>query len=226
MLIRKHFPQTHILVRGDGHFSGQEMMRMIAAMPNTNFIFGLPGNVKLQALSEPTKQRACALWADVQTRDVVPDAVRLYDEFTYTADSWSKAWRVLLKAGVMALGENPRFVVTSLNGLDAGSLYEELYCTRGQAKNFIKHRKCDLASNRTSCTSFLAKHGLVLVAGILIAVVERNDQPWCWLTLLSPYAVRRRLAQQTCSAPSPSRPPCARTDQARSSGKASLCRCG
>lgn len=154
MLIRKHFPQTHILVRGDGHFSGPEMMQMIDAMPNTDFIFGLPGNVKLQALAEPTKQRACALWAEVQIQDVVPDAVRLYHEFTYAAGSWSKAWRVLLKAGVMALGENPRVVVTSLGGLDAGSLYEELYCA-GRAENFIKHLKCDLASDRTSCMTFL-----------------------------------------------------------------------
>jgi hypothetical protein len=154
--IRRHFPDTHILVRGDGHFSGPEMMQMIDAMPNTDFILGLAGNVKLQALAEPTKQRACSLWADVQTQDVVPEAVRLFDEFTYAARSWSKAWRVLLKAEVMALGENPRFVVTSLIGLDAGMLYEDIYCARGQAENFIKHLKNDLAADRTSCTSFLA----------------------------------------------------------------------
>lgn len=154
--IRRHFPDTHILVRGDGHFGRPELMQMIDAMPNIDFIFGLPGNVKLQALAEETKQRACALWVAVQTGDVVPDAVRLYDEFPYAAGSWEKPWRVLLKAEVMALGENPRFVVTSLGGLDAGMLYEEVYCARGQSENFIKHLKTDLASDRTSCTSFLA----------------------------------------------------------------------
>lgn len=155
-LIRRQFPDTHILVRGDGHFSGPEMMSMIDAMSNTDFIFGLPGNKRLQVLAEPAKQRACQLWADVQTQDVVPDAVRLFDEFDYAAGSWSRTWRVLLKAEVMALGENPRFVVTSLPGLDAGMLYEEIYCARGQAENFIKHLKTDLAADRTSCTSFLA----------------------------------------------------------------------
>jgi len=155
-LIRRHFPDTHILVRGDGHFSGPELMQMIDAMPNTDFILGLPGNVKLQALAEPTKQRACDLWASVQTQDVVPEAVRLFDEFPYAARSWPKAWRVLLKAEVMAEGENPRFVVTSLLGLDADTLYEEIYCARGQAENFIKHLKTDLAADRTSCTSFIA----------------------------------------------------------------------
>ncbi|NHZ92628.1 IS1380 family transposase, partial [Massilia sp. CCM 8733] len=67
-----------------------------------------------------------------------------------------KAWRVLLKAEVMALGENTRFIVTSLPGLDAGMLYEDIYCARGQAENYIKHLKDDLAADRTSCTSFLA----------------------------------------------------------------------
>ena len=63
---------------------------------------------------------------------------------------------MLLKAEVMALGENPRFVVTSLGGLDAGMLYEDVYCARGQSENFIKHLKNELASDRISCTSFLA----------------------------------------------------------------------
>ena len=155
-LIRRHFPHTHILVRGDGHFSGPEMQNMIDMMPNVDFIFGLPGNAKLQALAEPAKLRACERWASVQTQDVVPEAVRLFDEFPYAAGSWPKAWRVLLKAEVMAQGENPRFVVTSLVGLDAGMLYEDVYCARGQAENFIKHLKSDLASDRTSCTRFIA----------------------------------------------------------------------
>jgi hypothetical protein len=155
-LIRKRFPQTHILVRGDGHFSGPEMMQMIAKMPNTDFIFGLAGNTKLQALAERTKQRACALWAEVQTAEVVPEAVRVFHEFSYAAGSWPQAWRVIVKAEVMALGENPRFIVTSLASDEAGMLYEDLYCARGQTENFIKHLKCDLASDRTSCTTFLA----------------------------------------------------------------------
>lgn len=154
--IRRRFPDTHILVRGDGHFSAPELMQMIADMPNMDFIFGFPGNVKLQALAEPTKQRACELWASMQTQDVVPESVRLFDEFPYAARSWPKPWRVLLKAEVMAQGENPRFVVTSLVGLDAGTLYEDIYCARGQAENFIKHLKSDLSADRTSCTSFFA----------------------------------------------------------------------
>ncbi len=154
--IRKHFPDTHILVRGDGHFSTPELMAMIDAMDNTDFIFGLPSNAVINRLAEPAAQRACALWAKVQTQEVVPDAVRLYEEFRYAAATWHKPLRVVQKAEIMGLGENPRFVVTSLEAPEPVRVYEELYCGRGQAENWIKHLKADLGSDRTSCTTFLA----------------------------------------------------------------------
>ncbi len=69
--IRERFPDTQILVRGDGHFSTPELMAMIDAMPHTDFIFGLPSNAVINRLAEPAMQRACALWANVQTQDGV-----------------------------------------------------------------------------------------------------------------------------------------------------------
>jgi hypothetical protein len=151
-LIRRRFPDTHILVRGDGHFSGPELMGLIDAMPNIDFVFGFSSNPKLLKLAEATWLRACDLWVSAQTQDVVPEAVGLFDEFDYRAGSRPRAWRVLLKAEVMALGENSRFIVTPLPGLDTGTLYENIYCARGQAENYIKHLKDDLAADR----SFLA----------------------------------------------------------------------
>jgi hypothetical protein len=135
--IREHFPDTHILVRGDGHFSTPGLMAIIDAMPNTDFIFGLASNAAINRLAESAKQRACSLWAQVQAFDMVPDSVRVYDEFHYAAGSWKKPWRVVEKAEVMALGENPRFVVTSLEAPLPECVYEELYCARGQAENLI-----------------------------------------------------------------------------------------
>src|SRR5205809_4174725 len=49
-----------------------------------------------------------------------------------------------------------RFVVTSIEAPTPQRIYEELYCGRGQAENLIKQLKSDLASDRTSCTTFLA----------------------------------------------------------------------
>lgn len=154
-LIRRHFPNTRILVRGDGHFSNPELMRLIDEMPNTDFLFGLAGNSVLNRLAEPALRQSRALYAQRQAFGGCAP-IRLFDEFDYGAGSWHRPFRVVLKAEVMALGDNPRFVVTSLRLPDPQAVYADLYCARGQAENFIKHVKCDLAADRTSCTTFLA----------------------------------------------------------------------
>jgi hypothetical protein len=64
----------------------------------------------------------------------------------------------VLKAEVMALGDNPRFVVTSLELPSPESLYRDLYCARGQDENWINMIKNALASDRTSDHRFLANH--------------------------------------------------------------------
>lgn len=154
-LIRQRFPDTPILVRGDGHFSNPELMRLIEDMPNTDFLFGLAGNPVLHRLAEPALRQARALFAQRQAFGE-SSPIRLYEEFHYAAGSWHQPHRVILKAEVMALGDNPRFVVTSLRLPEPQAVYADLYCARGQTENFIKQVKCDLASDRTSCTTFLA----------------------------------------------------------------------
>ena len=49
-------------------------------------------------------------------------------------------------------GFDARHIVTTLEG-SAEHLYETVYCARGQAENFIKLHKTQLASDRTSCRS-------------------------------------------------------------------------
>jgi len=137
-LIRQHFPDTHILVRGDGHFSNPKLMQLIDVMPNTDFIFGLGGNANLLRSAEPALKQARALYAQRQAFGENA-SIRLYEWFEYAAGSWDKSHRVILKAEVMALGDNPRFVVTSMNLPDPHTIYTELYCARGNAENFIKY---------------------------------------------------------------------------------------
>ena len=51
-----------------------------------------------------------------------------------------------------AKGANPRFVVTSLKAAraDARTLYEQMYCARGEMENRIKECQLDLFADRTS----------------------------------------------------------------------------
>src|SRR5206468_12148029 len=96
--------------------------------------------------------------------DSPPDSSRVYEEFSYAAASWSQPWRLIVKAEVMAAGDNPRFVITSLEAPTPQRVYEELYCARGNCENDIKAVKCDLHSDRTSATTFLANALRILLS--------------------------------------------------------------
>jgi hypothetical protein len=81
-------------------------------------------------------------------------SARLFRQFRYRTlkKSWSKKRRVVGKAECLDKGKNPRFVVTSLTGIEPRSLYEEFYCARGEMENRIKEQQLDLFADRTSTT--------------------------------------------------------------------------
>lgn len=167
--LRRQWPQTHILVRGDSHFATPEVIDVIAHRRLSDFVFGLAGNAVLLRHAAPVLEEARRLQpqrtATAQAYGQrLPASSRLYEEFSYAASSWSRPWRVVLKAEVMAAGDNPRFVVTSLAAPPPQMLYEDLYCARGNCENDIKAVKCDLHSDRTSATTFLANSMRLLLA--------------------------------------------------------------
>lgn len=109
-LLRHAWPETHIVLRGDGHFANPELMALRESDPNLDFIFGLAGNKVLSPEAKPVLDRARALHQTRcanarRTGEAEPAATRLYEDVGYQAGSWAKAWRVVLKAEVMALGE-------------------------------------------------------------------------------------------------------------------------
>ena len=82
-----------------------------------------------------------------------------YKDFTYqTRKSWSRVRRVVGKAEHLAKGPNSRFVVTSLlkKEYDGRSLYEKLYCGRGDMENRIKEQQLMLFADRTSAEDMRA----------------------------------------------------------------------
>lgn len=167
--LRRHWPRTPILVRGDSHFATPEVIEVLAHRHRIDFVFGLAGNPVLLRQAAPVMQEARRLYqqriALAQAHHThPPTSTRLYAEFAYAAASWAQPWRVILKAEVMAAGDNPRFVVTSLVAPTPQRVYEEIYCARGNCENDIKAVKCDLHSDRTSATTFLANAMRLLLA--------------------------------------------------------------
>ena len=66
--------------------------------------------------------------------------------------------RVIAKAEHLAKGSNPRFVVTSMpaDEIDARTLYEDVYCARGEVENRIKEQQLDLFADRRSAATMRA----------------------------------------------------------------------
>jgi hypothetical protein len=96
---------------------------------------------------------------------------RQFEWIDYAAATWDRERRVIAKAEYTDKGENPRFVVTSLEG-DAQQLYDEVYCARGEMENRIKEQQRGLFSDRTSCHKWWANQFRVLLSAAAYVLME------------------------------------------------------
>jgi hypothetical protein len=155
--IRARWPRVDILIRGDSHYGRPEAMAW-CERNRVGYIFGLAGNKALL--------RRVALEAEQAALDRLEAPAgaktRRYSEFQYGAKSWKAERRVIARVEASAFGVDSRFIVTNLKGLPK-SLYEKVYCARGQAENLIKAHKLHLASDRTSCTKATANQFRLLI---------------------------------------------------------------
>lgn len=61
-------------------------------------------------------------------------------------------------------------MVTSLNG-DPQTLYDEIYCARGDMENRIKEHQLDLYADRTSAHQWWANQMRLLIAALAYALI-------------------------------------------------------
>ena len=149
--IRKQWPKTQIIVRGDSHFASKDLMDWCdTSAQRVGYITGLSGNSKLKSLAEVTIKSAEREFKQYGK------PIKRYHSFMYKAESWASKKKVVVKVEVSALGTNIRYIVTNLTQFRARGLYEKGYCARGAAELRIKEHKLYLKSDRASCTSFKA----------------------------------------------------------------------
>ncbi len=144
--IRERWPDVSIVFRGDSGFA-REAIFAWCEEHGVDYVTGIARNPRLEGLLEPAIERAEEECAETG------EPARLFEELRYrTLDTWSRSRRVVGKAEITRHGPNPRFVVTSfpLDQVDGQTLYEELYCARGDMENRIKEQQLDLFSTRTS----------------------------------------------------------------------------
>lgn len=143
--IRRHWPKVKILVRGDSHYCGPQVLDLLE-MLSCDYILGLAVNERLAAKAAPWKAQAAAR----RSRHIWAPAVRRFHRLQYAADSWSRKRLVIARVEATALGTDVRFVVTNLAGRGK-HLYEKVYCARGNAENLIKDFKRHTRADKTAC---------------------------------------------------------------------------
>jgi hypothetical protein len=166
--IRARWPRVKILLRADSGFAREELMVWCEAN-GVDYVFGLARNERLvDAIADDLVVAA----ADSLTRGA--PARRFADFFWRTLDSWSRERRVVAKAEYLPKGANPRFVVTSLpaTAMDARTLYEDVYCARGEVENRIKEQQLDLFADRTSATTMRANQLRLWFASFAYVLLE------------------------------------------------------
>jgi hypothetical protein len=166
--LREAWPTVQILVRGDSGFCREHLMRWCEES-NVDFLFGLAKNPRLKRILGAEMHQA------KQQFEATNEPSRVFKEFTYkTRKTWSRERRVVGKAEHLGKGENPRFVVTSLSAeaFDAQTLYEQVYCARGNMENRIKEKKLFLFADRVSCQTMRANQVRMCLSTVAYIVMR------------------------------------------------------
>ncbi len=162
-MIRRVWPTTRILVRGDGHYGGRKLWLGASTMrsttssdcPATRFSSG--SSMKPQTISAPAARssgsRCCAAMLRPATRRS-PGS---------------------LSVASAPASRQPRWASISASSSPISTMARpSTYCARGQAENLIKMHKSQLASDRTSCRSPTANQ---------VRLVLHTAACWLMLTL-------------------------------------------
>jgi hypothetical protein len=174
--IRRRWPRVKVVLRADSGFARDALMAWCEAN-RVDYVFGLARNSRL--LDELAIDLA---WAEAECQATGQPVRRLTlrvhcvrkDFFYATRDTWSRRRRVIGKAEHLPKGANPRFVVTSLKrkDIDARTLYEKVYCARGDMENRIKEQQLDLFADRTSTATMRANQLRLWFSSFAYVLIE------------------------------------------------------
>jgi len=161
--IRQAWPNIRIVYRGDSGFCRWKAMRWCDSN-NVGYILGLAKNNRLNALAEPLRTEARSRFEETGHKQ------KFFGEVLYSAKSWDRERRVIVKAEHLEKGANPRYVVTNVEG-DPAEVYRR-YCARGEMENRIKEQQLYLFADRTSCSKWLPNQLRLLLSGLAYTLLN------------------------------------------------------
>ena len=137
--LRRHWPNTRIVWRGDSHYGRVEAMEW-AENNGVDYIFGLAGNTTLDALVAETAD-------NLRFHHAKSSRLRTYASFTHQAGSWTRPRKVVARLECSLqpdVGDSTstgmrqevdiRYVVTSIYGAAAAPLRGCLLPSAGRWK--------------------------------------------------------------------------------------------
>jgi hypothetical protein len=197
--IRSRWPDVKIILRGDGGYAIEPLMRW-CDKNDVGYIFGLPKNKIL------VQEIACEMTRARIQQSHLGGKQACFKWFRYrTSRTWDRHRWVVGKAEYTGKGANPRFVVTNLpsdEGIvdatfhrplidgkrqprqlkepgircsvarDPEGFYRKMYCMRGEMENRIKEQQLCLFADRTSCTQFMANQFRLMLSSLAYVLVD------------------------------------------------------
>ena len=162
--LRQVWPTVRIVFRGDSGFCRHRILRW-CERHGIGYIVGLARNGYLQRLIEDD-------FSQVEKRfKRTNEKQRHFIDLHYGAKSWGRRRAVIAKLEMTAQGRNPRFIVTNLNG-EAKTLYDRVYCARGDMENRIKEQQLGLFADRTSAHHWWANQFRLLLSSLAYVLME------------------------------------------------------
>ena len=146
--IRRHWPHVKILLRGDSHYCSEPALALLERM-RCNYIIGFAINSKLLEIATPWRAQC-----DMRRSRMKP-TVRRFHQLPYKAREWSRSRKLVARVEATDMGTDARFIVTNLEGRGK-TLYEKVFCARGNAENLIKDMKRWTRSDKTACSRWEA----------------------------------------------------------------------
>jgi len=191
--IRSRWPDVHILIRGDSGYCRDALMDWCEGTERVDFLIGMARNSRLLRRIESELEEVRVLSRATE------EPVRKFAELRYrTRESWSRERRVVAKAEHIIGKSNPRFVVTSLSieDMDAKTLYEKVYCARGDMENRIKEQQLGLFADRASAHTLRANQvrlWLSSFAYVLVSTFRRTALHGTTMARAQAWTLRARL---------------------------------
>lgn len=196
--IRRRWPKTKIILRGDSAYSNERLMRW-CDKNDVGYVFGFQKNNIL------LREIACEMTrAHVENKAREVKATR-FKWFRYQAAGWDRYRWMIGKAEHTNKGANPRFVVTNLYSSEGiidpvyhrvineegkkvrmlktpgvpcsaafnpQAFYATMYCMRGEMENRIKEQQLYLFADRTSCEKFDANQFRLLLSSFAYVLLD------------------------------------------------------